>query len=89
LIFFQFFNSISVIGRKVAQKLGSVLQLLNELPSPPTVYLISQAASDVNLTLIVDQNEAEKISEVLHDKVLATDAGFFGPSFKELMNQIS
>jgi aspartokinase len=72
----------------VAQQLGHVLQYLNESQSPPAVHLISQAASDVNLTLIVDQHDAEKISGALHDRILETQGDHFGPKFEDLMKQL-
>lgn len=79
-----------MIGRKVANHLGNALNLLNELSThdQPTVYLISQSASDVNLTLIVNQSEADRVAQKMHDKIFnGTSSDHFGPIFGDLLKK--
>ncbi len=77
--------SVSLVGRKIRSilhRLGAVFGLFEE----QKVYLVSQAASDLNLTVVVDQDQAPRLVRQLHallfDK-LESVAGL-GPSWSSL-----
>lgn len=77
--------SVSLVGqriRSILHRLGPALEIFEEYP----VYLVSQAASDLNLTFVVDEEHADRLVRDLHALLLA-DAGsdrVFGPSWSEL-----
>ena len=50
------------------------------------VRLVSQAASDLNFTAVVDRDGADELVRRLHERLIPTepDADVFGPSWKEL-----
>lgn len=57
--------SVSLVGRRIRgliHRLGPALQAFEE----QQIHLISQAASDLNLTFVVDASEAERLVVTLH-----------------------
>jgi bifunctional diaminopimelate decarboxylase / aspartate kinase len=81
--------AISLVGRRIRailHRLGDVLAAFEE----HKVHLVSQAASDLNLTFVVDENQAERLVRSLHELCFpaaptadATSATF-GPSWQSL-----
>ncbi len=76
--------AISLVGqniRSILHQLGPVLELFEG----PKVFLVSQAASDLNLTFVVEEEQADRLVEQLHQllfgRVVADDT--FGPTWKE------
>jgi diaminopimelate decarboxylase/aspartate kinase len=58
--------SVSLVGqsiRGILHRLGSVLELL----AGRRIYLVSQAANDLNLTFVVDQDQGDRLVESLHE----------------------
>lgn len=58
-------TAISIVGqniRSILHKLGSAFKLFEE----QKVYLISQAANDLNLTFVVDETQALRLAQQLH-----------------------
>ncbi len=77
--------SVSLVGRQlrsVLHELGPALQVLEE----QQVLLVTQAASDLNLTFVVTEKHAERLVSKLHSHVFATVGaqGPFGPTYREL-----
>jgi len=57
--------AVSLVGRNIRgilHKLGPVLEVFEE----EKVHLVSQAASDLNLTFVVDEGKAERLVQQLH-----------------------
>src|SRR5688572_17039080 len=77
--------SISLVGRGIRgilHRLAPVLELFEE----HRVHLVSQAASDLNLTFVVDEGTAERLMARLHALLFAhrgTDE-VLGPTWQEL-----
>lgn len=76
--------SVSLVGRDIRailHRLGPVFELFRE----HKIYLLSQAASDLNLTFVIDEAQCERLTQQLHallfhhSKIDAT----FGPSWQE------
>jgi diaminopimelate decarboxylase/aspartate kinase len=58
--------SVSLVGqniRSILHRLGSALELLADR----RIYLVSQAANDLNLTFVVDQDQGDRLVESLHE----------------------
>lgn len=77
--------SVSVVGRNIRgilHRLGEALELFKE----QRVYLVSQAANDLNLTFVVDESQGERLVEGLHDLLVASAAedAVIGPSWTRL-----
>jgi bifunctional diaminopimelate decarboxylase / aspartate kinase len=78
--------TVSLVGRRIRailHELGPVLSVFQE----QKIHLVSQAASDLNLTFVVDADQAERLVRELHallftGRKLADN--IFGPSWRSL-----
>ncbi len=81
--------ALSLVGRgirAILHELAPVLELFEEL----RVHLLTQSASDLNLTFVVDEEESDRLARDLHGllfqhQVDQSGAGaLFGPTWEEL-----
>jgi diaminopimelate decarboxylase/aspartate kinase len=80
--------SISLVGRgirAILHELGPVLEVFEEL----RVHMVTQAASDLNLTFFVDEDQAERLVRQLHGLLFGhmTESAVLGPSWSELFSE--
>lgn len=80
--------SISLVGRRIRSllhQLGAVLGLFEE----QRIHLLSQAASDLNLTFVVDEDQADRLVAKLHARLFASrsEDALFGPSWETLFDR--
>jgi diaminopimelate decarboxylase/aspartate kinase len=77
--------AVSLVGRRIRgllHRLGPALQVFEQ----QRIHLLSQAASDLNLTVVVDGDQADRLVRLLHAQLIA-EAGspeVFGPSWEQL-----
>ncbi len=77
--------SVSLVGRNIRgilHRLGDALALFEE----QRIYLVSQAANDLNLTFVVDESQGDRLVDELHDMLVrpvANDAAL-GPTWEQL-----
>ncbi|MDP2316808.1 MAG: bifunctional aspartate kinase/diaminopimelate decarboxylase [Pseudomonadota bacterium] len=79
--------SVSLVGsgiRTLLHRLGPALALFQE----ERIHLVSQAASDLNLTFVVDEEQAPRLVRELHALLFeAAEAdSTFGPSWREVVD---
>ena len=79
--------SVSLVGRRIRSmlhQLGSVLGLFEE----QRIHLLSQAASDLNLTFVVDEDQADRLVAKLHARLFSsrTEDALFGPTWEALFD---
>ncbi|NDE02567.1 MAG: bifunctional aspartate kinase/diaminopimelate decarboxylase, partial [Gammaproteobacteria bacterium] len=77
--------SVSLVGqniRGILHRLGSALELLADR----RIYLVSQAANDLNLTFVVDQDQGDRLVESLHELLVepVRDDLVLGPTWSQL-----
>jgi bifunctional diaminopimelate decarboxylase / aspartate kinase len=77
--------SVSLVGRNIRailHKLGDAFALFEE----QKVYLVSQAANDLNFTFVVDENQGDRLVEQLHDLLIRPAKGdvVMGPTWEQL-----
>ena len=77
--------SVSLVGRgirSILHKLAPVLELFED----ERIHLVSQAASDLNLTFVVDEDQSDRLMRRLHALLFAHRAseGALGPTWQEL-----
>jgi diaminopimelate decarboxylase/aspartate kinase len=75
--------AVSLVGRQIRtilHKLAPALRIFEE----HRIHLVSQAASDLNLTVVVDEDQAPRLVRQLHAELFAgaEDDTFFGPSWQ-------
>lgn len=77
--------SLSLVGRgirAILHELGPVLEFFEEL----TVHMLTQSASDLNLTFFVDEEESDRLVRELHALLFgnAAESAVLGPTWSEL-----
>jgi diaminopimelate decarboxylase/aspartate kinase len=80
--------SVSIVGRNirgVLHRLAPALEVFEE----HRIHLVSQAASDLNLTVVVDANQAERLVSQLHAHLFAHSHGgaTLGPSWQAMFSE--
>jgi bifunctional diaminopimelate decarboxylase / aspartate kinase len=65
--------SVSLVGRNIRailHQLGAAFELFEE----QRIYLVSQAANDLNFTFVVDEDQGDRLVEELHDMLVRAGA---------------
>jgi diaminopimelate decarboxylase/aspartate kinase len=80
--------SVSLVGRNIRailHRLGDAFELFAE----QKIYLVTQAANDLNFTFVVDENQGERLVEQLHELLIRPVAGdrVLGPTWEQLFAQ--
>lgn len=77
--------SLSLVGRgirAILHEIGPVLEVFEEMK----VHLVTQAANDLNLTFVVDEDQGERLVRRLHGLLFQhqIEGRVFGPTWEEL-----
>jgi len=77
--------SVSLLGRNIRailHRLGDALELFAE----QKIYLVSQAANDLNFTFVVDENQGDRLVDQLHEMLIRPVPGdrVLGPTWDQL-----
>jgi diaminopimelate decarboxylase/aspartate kinase len=77
--------SVSLVGRNIRgilHQLGGALELFAE----QRIYMVSQAANDLNFTFVVDEDQGERLVQGLHDLLIRPVRGdnVLGPTWEQL-----
>lgn len=77
--------AVSLVGhdiRAIMHKLGSALEVFEE----HRIYMMSQAASDLNLTFVVQEDQADRLVRKLHALVFGdrSQDELLGPTWREI-----
>jgi diaminopimelate decarboxylase/aspartate kinase len=77
--------SVSLVGRNIRailHQLGDAFSLFAE----QKIYLVSQAANDLNFTFVVDENQGDRLVEQLHELLIRPVPGdrVLGPTWDQL-----
>ena len=77
--------AVSLVGRHIRSNLHRLAPAF-ELFEERRVHLTSQAANDLNLTFVVDEDDAVRLAQQLHALLIPAREGgeVFGPSWTEL-----
>jgi diaminopimelate decarboxylase/aspartate kinase len=80
--------SLSLVGRgirAILHEMGPVLEAFEELQ----IHLVTQAASDLNLTFVVDEEQSERLVRQLHGLLFGqqVEGPVFGPTWSELFGR--
>jgi diaminopimelate decarboxylase/aspartate kinase len=77
--------SVSLVGRNIRailHQLGGAFEFFEE----QKIYLVSQAANDLNFTFVVDEAQGERLVEQLHELLIRPVPGdrILGPTWQQL-----
>jgi diaminopimelate decarboxylase/aspartate kinase len=80
--------SVSLVGRNIRgilHQLGGAFEFFEE----QKIYLVSQAANDLNFTFVVDENQGARLVEQLHELLIRPVAGdkVLGPTWQQLFSR--
>jgi diaminopimelate decarboxylase/aspartate kinase len=80
--------SVSLVGRNIRgilHRLGEALEFFAE----QKIYLVSQAANDLNFTFVVDEDQADRLVDQLHALLIHPTRGdrVLGPTWEELFRK--
>lgn len=81
-------SAVSLLGRRIRtilHQLGSAFEVFQE----HQVYLVSQAANDLNFTFVVESDQADRLVRQLHEQVILQSGNqhSFGATWPELMEK--
>ena len=77
--------SLSLLGhhiRGILPELGSAFELFQD----QKIYLVSQAANDLNFTFVIDESQGDRLVQQLHERLIQRigSDGVLGPTWQEL-----
>jgi len=80
--------SVSLVGRNIRailHQLGGAFEFFEE----QKIYLVSQAANDLNFTFVVDENQGQRLVAQLHELLIRPVAGdrVLGPTWQQLFER--
>ena len=76
--------AVSLIGRHIRALLPDLSPAFSVFDGQP-VHLMTQAASDLNVTVVVDENQAEGLVPALHERLFpGSDTSALGPTWRQL-----
>ncbi|SMO51427.1 bifunctional aspartate kinase/diaminopimelate decarboxylase [Fodinibius sediminis] len=81
-------SAVSLLGRRIRtilHQLGGAFEVFEE----QKVYLVNQAANDLNFTFVVENEQAERLVRQLHDHIITQSGNqqSFGLTWPELMGE--
>ena len=79
---------VNLVGRHIRtimHELGPTMKVFEE----KRIHLVSQASNDLNLSFVVDENEAQRLVKKLHGLLMERQpaGSMFGPSWRELFDE--
>src|SRR5256884_7974131 len=80
--------SVSLVGRNIRailHQLGGAFEFFEE----QKIYLVTQAANDLNFTFVVDESQGDRLVEQLHELLIRPVPGdkVLGPTWQQLFSQ--
>jgi diaminopimelate decarboxylase/aspartate kinase len=77
--------SVSLVGRNIRailHQLGEAFELFAE----QRIYLLSQAANDLNFTFVVDEDQGDRLVNELHERLIepVREGSILGPTWQQL-----
>lgn len=77
--------AVSLVGRNIRatlHRLGNALELFEE----QRIYLVTQAANDLNITFVVDEEQGDRLVRRLHDVIVwnAPSDHVLGPTWEQI-----
>ena len=78
-------SAVSLVGRRIRailHQLGDAFELFEE----HKIYLVTQAANDLNLTFVIDEEQGDRLVAKLHDIAISKTANdrVLGPTWEQL-----
>jgi diaminopimelate decarboxylase/aspartate kinase len=79
--------AVSLVGRRIRAILPRLAPAL-EVFAEQQVHLVTQAASDLNLSFVVEEKDADRLASDLHALLIHDGGDAFGPAWSELVGSV-
>ncbi len=81
-------SAVTLVGHRIRALLHKIAPLMAQL-AESRVYLTTQSSNDLNLTLVVDEDQADKLVKAMHESLISGfSQGEFGPTWEELTEKL-
>ncbi len=81
-------SAVTLVGYRMRALLGVIAPIISNF-AEQRIYLTSQSSNDLNTSIVVDEDQADKLLIALHDGLIAENANQygFGATWEELINK--
>ncbi len=81
-------SAVTLVGHRIRALLHKVAPLMAQL-AENRIYLTTQSSNDLNLALVVDEDQADKLVKAMHESLIGNfSQGEFGPTWEELTEKL-
>ena len=83
-------SAVTLVGYRMRALLGNIAPIISNF-AEQRIYLTSQSSNDLNTTIVVDEDQADKLLIALHDGLITENANQygFGPTWEQLISNQS
>ncbi len=81
-------SAVTLVGYRMRALLGVIAPIISNF-SEQRIYLTSQSSNDLNTSVVVDEDQADKLLIALHDSLIAENANQygFGATWEQLISK--
>ncbi len=81
-------SAVTLVGYRMRALLGEIAPIISNF-AEQRIYLTSQSSNDLNTSIVVDEDQADKLLIALHDGLIAENANQygFGDTWEQLINK--
>ncbi len=81
-------SAVTLVGYRMRALLGNIAPIISNF-AEQRIYLTSQSSNDLNTSIVVDEDQADKLLIALHDGLIAENANQygFGDTWEQLINK--
>jgi diaminopimelate decarboxylase/aspartate kinase len=83
-------SAVTLVGYRMRALLGNIAPIISNF-AEQRIYLTSQSSNDLNTSIVVDEDQADKLLIALHDGLIAENANQygFGSTWEQLISNQS
>ncbi|VAW38707.1 Diaminopimelate decarboxylase [hydrothermal vent metagenome] len=88
VIIYKNCSAVTLVGYRMRALLGQIAPIISNF-AEQRIYLTSQASNDLNISIVVDEDQADKLVIALHDSLIAdnTNQDGFGATWEQLITR--
>ena len=81
-------SAVTLVGYRMRALLGQIAPIISNF-AEQRIYLTSQSSNDLNTSIVVDEDQADKLLIALHDGLITENANQygFGPTWEQLVSK--
>jgi diaminopimelate decarboxylase/aspartate kinase len=81
-------SAVTLVGYRMRALLGHIAPIISSF-AEQRIYLTSQSSNDLNTTIVVDEDQADKLLKALHTELIPkrSSESDFGPTWEQLISR--